>query len=153
MSKNDIGKDANRGKGFSVLRPLFLSSVHEKNENEIINFGTVHDNMQELDVLIFSEKDHNSALYVLLYGGAWQWTSPFALKRYCSATNGDELAIRICYDVTAIIEYFLQDERVSSIPTNDLNIHNINKFFCSTLPVLVELFLLRKSLRYTIIFS
>jgi hypothetical protein len=147
--KEDIGNKANKGKSFSVLRPLFLQNINEKNDEELRTFGAVHENMQDLDILIFTgyEKDQHNAVSVLMYGGTWQWTSPFALRRYSSATNGDELAIRICNEVTAAIDFFLQDDNVSSFPTNELNIHNINKFFCFTIPILVELFLLRKTLR------
>ena len=146
--KDDICHNSNKVKSFSVLRPLFLPSIHEKDE-ELSTFGAVHENMQDLDILIFngSEKDQNNTVSVLIYGGAWQWVSPFALRRYSSATNGDELAIRICHQVTVAIEFFLQDENVSSFLPSDLNIHNINKFFCSTIPILVEIFLLRKTLR------
>jgi hypothetical protein len=154
MKKEEIGNNENKVKSFSVLRPLLsASNFHEKYGGELSNYGAVHDSIQDLDVLIFSgyEKDQNSALSALLYGGAWQWTSPFALERYCSATNGDELAIGVCYEVTASINFFLQDESVCSFPSNDINIHNLNKFFCSTMPILVELFLLRKTLRYAVI--
>lgn len=113
---------------------------------EKLRYQEVHELIQTIDILVFT-LDQN-ALSVLLYGGNLQWTSFIQLRNNCLGKSGDELALIICGDIVSIISFFLHNENDVYLPVDDTNLYNVNKFVCTTLPILVEVFMTRKTLRF-----